>query len=109
MNLNSDKMTINKIIPITDKVKVAKNRVATNSTVDENIRLIEDEVSGIIKTGTGWCFYKHQLEAIKNKLKDKLTPEVFKTFDYKFDGYCFTITIKRPRKKQARKNAVVTA
>ena len=49
---------------------------------DENLRLIEDEVKGIIETGTGWCFYKHQLEAIKEKLKEKLSPEIFKSFNY---------------------------
>lgn len=76
---------------------------------DENLRLIEDEVKGIIETGTGWCFYKHQLEAIKEKLKEKLSPEVFKTFDCKFDECCFTITIKKPRKKYTRKNTVITA
>ena len=109
MNINTDKVHFCKIVPVKEQLKVTKYRNGEMSETDENLRLIEDEVKGIISGGKGWCFYEHQLEAIKEKLKEKLSPEIFKTFNCKFDGYCFTITIKKSRKKYTRKDSVVEA
>ena len=109
MNLNTDKVVMNKIVPVKEQLKITKYRTGDEKVTDENLRLIEDEVKGIIITGKGWCFYKHQLEAIKEKLKEKLSPEIFKTFNCKFDGYCYNITIKKTRKKYTRKDSVVEA
>jgi hypothetical protein len=109
MNINTDKVHFCKIVPVKEQLKVTKYRNGEMSETDENLRLIEDEVKGIIACGKGWCFYEHQLKAIVKKLQEKLSPEVFKTLNYHFDGYCYNITIKKTRKKYTRKDSVVEA
>ena len=50
-----------------------------------------------------------QFEAIKEKLKDKLSIKEYESIKYKIEDGCFIISFKRTRKKYTRKQDLVLA
>lgn len=87
----------------------SKKRSFKNVFVNEELRLIEDESSGIIQTGKGYCFKELHAEAIKEILLIKLSEEEKNTIKTVFDGFCYTITYQKTRKKYIRKQELVLA
>ena len=85
----------------------SKKRSFKNEFVNEELRLIEDESSGIIQTGKGYCFKELHAEAIKDILMTKLSAEEGKTIKTVFDGFCYTITYQRQKKKQEKKSLAI--
>ena len=82
----------------------SKKRSFKNVFVNEELRLIEDESSGIIQTGKGFCFKESHVEAIKEILMRKLSEEERETLKISFDNFCYTITYKKQKKKQEKKS-----
>ena len=109
MNINTDKIYLARIMPVGEKTRHSKYRTAENGYSDEFHRLVEDEVFAIIKTGKGFCFNEKQFEAIKEKLKDKLSIKEYESIKYKNEDGCFIISFKRTRKKYTRKQDLVLA
>lgn len=87
--------------------KPIHNRTCDNSFIDEQARLVEDEANGIAKSGIGYCFNNKQLEAIKERLKNKLSAKEFASLSCKNDEGCFVITIKKSRKKYTKKQELL--
>ena len=102
------KPKMNKIICADKHIKhESKKRSFKNVFINEELRLIEDESSGIIQTGKGFCFKESHAEAIKEILLVKLSEEERNTIKTVFDGFCYTITYQRQRKKQEKKSLAI--
>lgn len=105
MEINTNKIYLGKVMPISEKVRQSKYRTSENGYSDEFHRFVEDEAEGIAETKKGYCFNEKQLEAIKISLKNKLTSEEYATLEWKKEDGYFKITFKRTR-KNIRKNKI---